>query len=237
MRTTSRISRIDERRTKKRLYYLIGGIFGLLILIAVVAIPLIVNVSAWLANMDNSSTPLSSDTTPPLPPTFESLPNATNSATLKIAGYGESQTTITLLLNGEEEKTAVLPLDGTFSFDGIKLNAGENIITGFLTDQAGNNSPPSSELKINFKKSGPKLEISEPQEGKVVDRSPREITVSGKTDIGSQVYVNDRFVSVKDDGAFIYTFSLSDGENTIQIVSRDLAGNQTSEERKVTFNP
>jgi len=47
----------------------------------------------------------------------------------------------------------------------------------------------------------------------------------------------DRFVSVKDDGSFTYNLRLNDGENTLTIIARDAAGNETKLERKVTYQP
>lgn len=236
MRMTSRISRIEERRTKKRLVFISLGIIAVFVLVVTVGIPLIVGTSVLLGNL-NGNSPLSTsgDTTPPFPPVLSSVPSATNSANLKLEGYGEAQTTLFVILNGEEVKKALLPLDGTFSFNDLKLDTGENTLRAYLTDAAGNESELSDEITVTFKKTGPKLEITEPEDGKTYDKNYQEITIKGKVDPGSQVFINDRFVSVKDDGSFEHRLRLSEGENILSIIGRDTAGNETKIERKVTF--
>jgi hypothetical protein len=61
--------------------------------------------------------------------------------------------------------------------------------------------------------------------------------IKGLTDAGVIIWINDRFVAVKDDGSFNYSIRLQDEENTLNILARDSAGNETRLERKVIYQP
>ncbi|HCM37726.1 MAG: hypothetical protein UV61_C0002G0279 [Candidatus Gottesmanbacteria bacterium GW2011_GWB1_43_11] len=234
----SRISRIEERRTKKQLFFVIVGILAVIVFTTTVGIPLLVRVSVFLGNRKLAQ-PLSDslDKTAPFPPTLSSILSATNSAEIKIEGYGEPESTLKLYLNGRDVKKVLLGGDGGFSFTDVTLTEGENNIYATLTDQSGNESSQSQELQIVYKKSAPKLEVSDPQDKQTFGKNQQEITVKGLTDPGNDIRINDRFVLVKEDGTFTYNIKLQDGENTLNIVAQDQAGNETKLERKVTYQP
>ena len=67
----SRISRIEERRTKKQLFFVIVGILAVIVFTTTVGIPLLVRVSVFLGNRKLAQ-PLSDslDKTAPFPPTL-----------------------------------------------------------------------------------------------------------------------------------------------------------------------
>lgn len=234
----SRLSRIEEKRTRKQFIWIIVGIVATILFVFTIGIPLVVGVSVLLGNLKSQGTVTDTkDTTAPFPPTLSPVAIATNSAQIKIEGYGEAETELTLLVNGRDVKQTMLPADGNFSFDDIELDEGLNTIYATVKDSAGNESNPSNELSVSYNKDAPKLEVSEPQDGQSFGRSQQEIMVNGKTDPGNQVTINERFVPVTDEGTFTFAVRLSDGENTLVIVARDAAGNETKLERKVTFQP
>lgn len=233
----SRVSRVEEKKTKKQLMLVIIGIVALILVAFTVGIPLIVGTSVLLGNLKSGQTPDTLDKTPPFPPILSPVVSATNSASLKIEGYGEPSTTLKIMVNDEEAKKTLLDTGGSFSFTDIKLSAGKNTISATLTDEAGNESPPAPQLQVEYKKGAPKLEISEPTENQEFKGSQQEITVKGTTDPGNDVRINDRFVTVHDDGSFSFNFKLGDGENTLMVVARDSAGNETKLERRVTYSP
>lgn len=236
--TSSRVSRIEEKKTKRRLFLTLGGIIAIIVILYTVGIPLLARVSAILGSI-NSSQPntANADTTAPFAPTLSPVNSSTNSAQLKLEGYAEPESTLKVMLNGEEAKKVLLGTEGSFSFDDITLDSGENTLYATATDDAGNESAISKELKIIYKKGAPKLEVTEPSDGQTFGKNQQEIVVKGKTDKGVDLRINDRFVTVKDDGTFEYSLKLGDGENTLVIVVQDLAGNQTKIERKVTYSP
>src|SRR3989344_1892516 len=235
-RQISRISRIEEQRASRRFYLLVIIIIAIIAILVVVGVPVLIRVSAFLDRAQTSSNP-NQDTTAPFSPTLSPILNATNSAQLKIDGYAEPDSTLKLFLNDEEEKNVLVGTDGEFEFNDLTLKSGENKIYATATDTAGNESTSSRTLTILFKKGGLKLEVTEPSDGAEFGRNNQEITINGKTDEGNQIWVNDRFVSVRDDGSFEHRYLLSDGENTLHFVAQDTAGNQTTLDRKVKFNP
>lgn len=236
MRNT-RISRIEENRTKKQLYVVLGITIAIILLLVTLGIPVFIGVSGFLLNLKGNPTLENADKTAPVAPILSPLNSATNSATLVLEGYGESNTTLKINLNGETVKETVLGNDGTFSFEDLQLDDGQNTVYATATDKAGNESAISNELKINYMKSGPKLEVSEPADGQTFGKNQEELTIKGKTDIGTRIQVNERFVSVADDGTFSYRIKLQEGENTLKIVATDTAGNRTQVEKKVIYQP
>jgi len=233
----SRLSRFEEKRITKQLIRVIAGIFILIILIYFLGIPLLVKTSLFLGQI-NSKTPLSydKDTTAPLPPMLFPAESATNSARIKIEGNAEPESTLTLLLNGQKIKEVALGTDGSFSFSGVDLETGDNMLYAYSTDEAGNQSSRSKKMTVLFSKDAPRLEITQPSEKQTFGPKEENITVRGTTNPGVSIALNDRFVSVKDDGSFEYNFKLSAGDNLITIIARDQAGNETKITRTVSYS-
>lgn len=235
---TSRLSRVEEKRTKTRLYKIVGTSVLILILLIALGIPLLVKVSALLGSINSSGTnPDSTDKTPPFAPVLSSINSATNSAQLKIEGYAEAESTIILKINGDIVKEELLSLDGNFSFTDLKLETGSNTIYATAIDKAGNESAISNELTVYFKKGAPTIELLEPAENQSYGKNQQTIAISGKTDPENTIYINDRFVPVENEGNFSYQLKLNDGENKLKIVARDTAGNETELIRTVTYSP
>lgn len=234
----SRISRREEKRTKKILVLTFIGITILLALTVTLGVPLIIGVSVFISNLANRASVVeNSDKTAPFPPVLSSLPSATNSATLKLSGYGEPGANVYIYLNGTQVKKILLASDGTFSYNEKILKDGINTLYAKAQDAVGNISEPSEKQVILFTNKPPKLEISNPQENQNFTKSQQETTIKGITDPGVDLRINDRFVSVNDDGTFAFTLRLHDGENTLSLVARDQASNETKLERKVTYSP
>lgn len=236
MSTNSRLTRLEEKRTKRRLILISAGIITLIALTVTIGIPLLVRISVLLGNTGSSQVN-ESDTTPPFPPILNPILEATNSAQLKIDGYAEPESTLRLFLNGDQIKEVFVTRDGAFSFSDITLKEGSNTVFAVAGDTAGNVSNESTSLSITYKKTGPTLEIESPRDGQTFGRNQDEIVIKGKTDPDATVRLNDRFVSKKDDGSFEYPMILAEGETTLILVAKDQAGNETKTEIKVTYSP
>lgn len=231
------MTRVEEERTQKRLFIIAGSIVVILILLFTVGIPLIIKAASFLADSKSSGPSINGDTIPPLPPTLSPLLSATNSATLKVSGYAEPEATLKLIVDDEEVKKVVLGTDGQFEFTDIKLAIGVNSIKAIAVDTAGNESSPSQIRQITYKKKAPKLEISEPTDNQEYHQKDHAATFKGETDPDVDVTINGRFVNVAEDGKFMYTIQLSDGENKFTILASDTAGNQTKLEKVVKYSP
>ena len=83
----------------------------------------------------------------------------------------------------------------------------------------------------------PQLEVSQPENGQRFFDKDNPITVAGNTEAGTNLTINNRFVLVKDDGNFSATQTLTAGDNQIEIVVRDDAGNETKKSLKVNYTP
>lgn len=237
MPSNSRLSRLEEKRTKRQLILISIGIILLIVLSITIGIPLLVRVSVLLGNLGGNTQITDSDTTPPFPPILNPILEATNSAQLKVDGYAEPESTLNLFLNDEQIEEVLVARDGAFSFSDITLKDGANAIYAVAKDQGGNLSNQSESQTIVYKKTGPKLEIESPHDGQTYGRNQDEIIVKGKTDPDASIRLNDRFVSRKDDGSFEYPLILQEGETTLTIIARDQAGNETKTELKVTYSP
>ena len=175
------------------------------------------------------------DHAPPFPPQLESPFTATNSARITIQGISEPNSIVKLFQNNQELEKILVGKDGAFT-KRITLKKEKNKIVAKAIDQAGNESAFSTALLILYKKDEPLLEIDFPPD-EDFQTEEEEIEITGKADPEVNLNINNRFVFVKNDGSFSHLVSLSEGENLIEIVTTDQAGNQTKAERKVTYSP
>ncbi len=176
----------------------------------------------------------------PPPPTLASIPQATNSATLKIRGFAEPGSTIKLFLNGNENDSQLVGSEGQFTFEDINLELGENEIYASASDSAGNESQPSSIYRTVIDQKPPKLEVTEPADSTIIKEEKDKqtfVSVVGKVEEGATVTVNEYQAIVREEGNFEYRLLLNEeGENVVKIVANDTAGNKTTVEKTVIYN-
>jgi bacillopeptidase F len=172
-----------------------------------------------------------------LPPEFDTLPEATNSANLVVHGFSQNATEIELFINDISKTTVqVEKEDGSFKIRNVHLFQGKNILTMVARDRRGNASVHSDPVQIQFKHAMPKLIISHPEEDALVSGEDRNLTITGLTDLDSTITINGRWIRVHADGTFTHQVSLSDGENEFKISARDEAGNEKVVNRTVTYS-
>lgn len=216
------LSRYDKRTQRQTFFILLISLL-LLVLLFIYGLPALLNLTGFISNYKkNSVTVVKKELIPTTPRLSEDL-TATSSAKVKISGVADPKIIVELFQNGLSQGTMVAKDDGTFSFD-ISLNNGENSFTVQAIGDSGEKSSLSPEYKISFLKNPPKLEAFAANDG----------TVTGKTDSGATVSVNDRLVVIDSAGKFSYQLSLKDGENKITVVATDPAGNQTKKELTAT---
>ena len=186
--------------------------------------------------LDSSSPFQETDTIPPQIPIVSAPISATNSAQLKVTGFGEPESFVIFVLNGSKQEKVKIATDGSFEVP-ITLTEGENVLRAYGVDDAQNESATTKDYVTLFDTTAPILEITEPTDGtKFESRANESVTIQGKTDdgeTGTRIYINDRVVFPKDDGTFSYTYRLSEGENKLQIKALDRAGN--SSELEITY--
>lgn len=236
MAPLSRIRRLEEKKLKKRMTWALVGTVAIILFFAFFGLKLLTFFSLGVDVLRGSgTTPSPEPGNVLLPPVLDPLPEATNSGVFSITGRGQPKTTLIVFINGTEEKKLTIEEDGTFRTPRIELKNGENSISAKIVDESGAMSDLSHILEVNVITEAPELEINEPEDGADVHGEPGTVKVSGKTEEGATLTINDRFVVVESDGTFTYNYRLTEGENTLKIVTKDTAGNSAEEERKVTW--
>jgi bacillopeptidase F len=174
---------------------------------------------------------------PPQPPLLSAPPNATNSAQLKLVGFGEPEATLIVVLNAQRVAEEEIPEEGEFEIN-IELDEGENMLSAYLISKSGVESNLSREYLVLLDTEPPMLEIESPEpEQRFEGRNRQDITIKGLTDEQTRVYINDRLVMPGETGEFSTAYRLNEGENTLQIKAEDRAGNVTEVELVVYYQP
>jgi len=163
------------------------------------------------------------------------LPEATNSAELKIAGYSQPNNKVSIYLNDLGVKDLETDSEGKFeSF--LSLSLGINKIYAVTEDPNGQKSSPSEILTVFYENQPPTLEITEPANQALIKRNPN-ITIKGKAAATSKVTINDHQVIINEDGTFAYPYTLQEGDNKLEILCTDPAQNQTKLEWTLRYQP
>ncbi len=238
MASKTRLQRKREKDSLRQAFKYLVFVFILLFLLIRFGLPALVNMAAFLGDINSSKLPIEKQASSPIqPPRLNPLPMATVSAELNVSGYSQAGSTVKLFLRGINIEEITADANGEFSFNKIHLKDGENEIYTEANDNQGTESEPSTTYKVTLDSEAPQLEISEPQDGQRFFDKDSPITVSGKTEAGTDLMINSRFVLVKDDGTFSVTQSLTAGDNQIEVVVRDDAGNETKKSLKVNYTP
>jgi len=233
-RAFSRLASVEERKNKRTALIFVVLTIAALILLFFKGLPFLGNFAAVVSEIGKSTKPItSSDTTPPAPPKFDTLPDFTNQGKIDLKGNSEPGATVKLTYNGSVQD-GLTDKDGRFTFSKVLSNGG-NIFSAIAVDPTGNVSQKTQDYKIIFDNKPPILTIDSPANGaQFLGAKERQITIQGTSEPDTQIAVNDRVVAVDDFGKFQYTITLNDGENKFTIKSTDQAGNTT--EAALTLN-
>lgn len=232
----SRLSRKIDQQSKKNLFFSLIGIILVLLIIIKFGIPLLVNFSLFVSSskdtQDEAKNNIRSFVPPPI---LNPIPSATSSAEVIISGFASPNQNIELYINNQLIDKVSVNDKGTFSFT-EKISTGENIIkTKAIIDNK--ESEFSQSISVMLRNKPPSLNIDSPVNGESFSKDQSTIDIVGKTDIDVKVTINGFWAISDRSGNFSYRLPLSDGENKIQVVAEDLAGNKTEKELKVTFSP
>ncbi len=148
----------------------------------------------------------------------------TNESIVNVAGAVPAGAS--LKVNGQE---ATVAEDGTFQREVI-LQEGDNILRIEATDDVGNVA--TQELILHRKTTPPGLELNV-EDNAVFQQS--EVQLNGKTEPGAVVTVAGQAVTVSPLGEFQTTVNLVDGQNLLDVVAQDQAGNVTRLQRRLNF--
>lgn len=151
----------------------------------------------------------------------------TNEETVTVEGNAAPTTTVHVLNNGEEVATTTATDEGTFAVD-INLNDGENVLTAKASTDNGT-TDPSEPVTVVLDQAAPELAITGPEDGSKTNRETTTVTGTVADENLDFVKVNGAEVAVTD-GAFSHRILLESGENNIQVIAQDLAGNSTTQD-------
>jgi len=237
MRYFSRRVTLEERRNKKKALLYFSLTLVLILLIAGFGTSSLARIASFISEIKKTKEESSKDdTTPPPPPVFRNIPRFTNQKILELSGYSEPGSTVIILLNEEENQT-IANSEGKF-FVSLTLKQGENTVSAYAKDSAGNESFKSQTFSINFDNQPPFLDVTTPSDGaRFFGSKQRQVIIEGKTETQSKVFINDRMVVVDKEGNFSYLTTLNEGENKFTIKAKDEAENEQEKTLVLFFSP
>lgn len=238
----TRLGRRFEKQVKKQIFIFIVGIIILLFSIYKYGLTLAGSIIKIFININEKSysQQIKQNTSDQviIPPSLDPLNYATNSASIKISGKSvNSNGQIELFLNNSLKAKTEVKKNGGFLFENIQLNEGINTIKVKIKTSENETSDYSKEFNIVYIKKSPDLSISNPADNSIFSKGEQVVTISGKTNTDNRVTINGYWATMQQDGSFNYTLRLNDGDNTIKVESQDLAGNKTTKEIKVKYQP
>jgi len=224
-----------QKQSVKNLIMGIGGTIILLIVMFAYGPDLLIKLSlVFNKPSQDQTTHITADDSQYIePPTIDPLTKATNSAAITIKGESVAHQTIKLYINGKFADKTTVNSQKQFAFYDITLDKGENEIQAKAETEGKKESDYSSSIKITYIDKAPSLDITFPPDGQTLSKGSSPIKITGKTDAGAKVTVNDFWAIMNDDGTFSYLYSLQDGDNTIKVTATDDANNKTEKEIKI----
>jgi len=237
-RSKTRLQRKREKESLKQAVKYLFLIFLSLFLLVRFGLPGLINMAAFISDLSSSDNPIErQDELAPQPPRLNPLPEATFSAQVNVIGFAEAGASVKLFVRGIGIDETVVSNDGEFEFSEVHLREGENEIYTVAFDDAGNTSGDSTAYTITVDNENPELSIDSPSDGDRFFDNDSPITVSGSTEEGVNLKINNYFVMVKSDGSYSTSVNLSDGDNEIEAIAIDEAGNKTRVAVKVNYTP
>ncbi len=234
--TSSRLGR-NIKKNNKRTVILSLLAFFLFCILLLRGFPYILegigNISQFLNRNDSKSISQQKNEEILLPPTLIDIPQATSSAYIKVSGKSEQTGTIEIYLNTKLEDEIESEAGKKFTSSLFKLKDGPNEIRTKIKNESSESSFSES-YNVSFLSKEPILEVSFPQDSSKFLKADKRITIQGKTDENSTVFINDTKAIVDSDGSFSHLIELNEGDNQITIRSRNQAGKEL--EKKITVN-
>jgi hypothetical protein len=233
----SRLQSTEEKNNLKRAGLFIFLTIASVLLLIFVGIPLFGRVAIFFSDLKSGGKAITkTDTTPPPPPSFNNFSIFTNQTDFVLSGNAESGANVKLTFNGVQ-KDALANKDGAFTFN-LQLGNGANSFSAISIDEAGNQSQKTQNFEITFDNKPPALTVDSPTDGdSFFGSNQRQVTIQGTTDPETQIVINDRFVTVDDQGIFQYTTTLNDGANAFSVKAADRAGNSSEKTITLNFSP
>ena len=150
----------------------------------------------------------------------------TNEANVTVEGTASPETTVEVLQDGEEAGSAEVGEDGTFAVS-TELTEGENEFTA-VTYVNGEMADESEPITVTLDTEAPDLTVTSPEDGENTTRETATVEGTVSDDHLETVTVNGQETAVSD-GEFSQRILLNEGENVIEVMAADEAGNVSTE--------
>jgi len=237
-RKRSRLQRKKEKDSIKQALTYLFLIFLVLFLMIKLGLPALIKMAGFISNISSAGKKIETEEIlPPRAPKLFPLPEATPSGKLNIEGYAEPGITIQLFLRGISAEETTADNEGNFIFNDVHLRDGENEIYVIANDDRGNSSDASRSFTVTVDKDAPLLIIDNPEDEQKFFDNDNPITVRGKSEEDVDLRINERLVLVQSSGDFEINLSLEEGDNQIEAIARDNAGNETKKTLIVNYSP
>lgn len=167
------------------------------------------------------------DNVAPLAPFLDTIPEATNKDIIDINGRSEPGVKVLLFIDGTQTQDTIADADGNFSFFSIPVGLFPVQIYATAEDESANQSSKSTVYSISKDTEEPEIEIITPKPDEVFKSTGHSYQVTGKTEAGATVLINDLLAVINPEGDFSASLRLEEGTNEIRIKATDKAGNET----------
>jgi hypothetical protein len=227
----SRLASHQNKQFKKKLTMYVIALVGLVIFMVTIGLRLLVNASLFIGNLAPGK-----ETAQEKKDEFfgalsiDSIPSATNSAEIEIVGSITNYNTLEFYINDDKVEEKKFSSSDTFTVKIGDLVPGENEVYVRALEKKAKQEKETDKYIVVYKNEKPTLEVSEPSNDTKTRK--QEIKVAGKTTPETFIKVNGLPLVVTSDGQFQTSVRLKEGENKIEVVAEDDAGN--SETKTVT---
>ncbi len=169
------------------------------------------------------------------PPVFSDTKKSTKDNKISINGFSEPGSTVRLFVNGPEVQKTTSDSGGKFTFTDISLSQGQNIMFAKAEAQNKSESEKSESLYVTFDNKKPEIEIISPKHGEVIESVDSRINVKGIVSEKAAVSVNSHLAIVDESGNFQTLIAVKEGDNIINVLAVDEAGNEASKSISIKF--
>ncbi|KKQ24024.1 MAG: Polymorphic outer membrane protein [Candidatus Roizmanbacteria bacterium GW2011_GWC2_37_13] len=206
-----------------------------LLLVFTIGFKLLLNTSIFVANLFSKTSAPALNKTEEIYGSIiiDNIPTATNSAKFIISGSVINYEKLAFFLNGEKVKEIDLKSSDNFSEEIGDLEKGSNKVYIKASSSDNKSKKTTNTYSVLFKEEKPKLDITQPKDKETISQS--EILLKGLTDKEVFIRVNDLPVVVDAVGNFQTNIRLKEGENLIEIVASDIAGNIETKNLNVIY--
>ncbi len=160
--------------------------------------------------------------------------SATNSAQILMSGAVTEFNEVEYYINNVSVKKEKIAANDQFSEEIGKLKTGSNKIYVVVQNTKAKQKKQSKVFTVLYIKDKPKLEIESPKDGDTTNKN--ELSINGKTDKDVEVTVNKSHVVIDLEGNFSKTFRLQEGENKIEVLATDIAGNEEKQTLTIKYD-